>query len=262
MAEGDTLARIAHVLGRTFAGREIRAARGRPGGAQLGRVVGARVRDVEARGKHLLISFDNDLTLHTHLGLGGAWHRYRRDEPWQRGAWRAMAVLETDDAIGVCFDAPTVELLDSRAVAIHPRLRRLGPDATATAFDLDDALRRLRDPANAARQIGDALLDQRILAGLGNVYRSELPFIERVDPRKPIGELDGDVLRRMLEHGHRLLRANAGGGRRVTTDGRTGALLHVYRRTARPCHRCGTAIVSARAAEGRWLYWCPGCQAG
>src|SRR5918997_1824151 len=132
MPEGDTLARIANALRPVLVNRRIEAARGRPGGAQLERVVGATVTSVESRGKHLLIAFDNDLTLHTHLGLHGSWHRYKRGEVWRRSPGRSGAVLETGEWVAACFDAPPVEPLDNRAVAIHPRLRALGTDlATA-----------------------------------------------------------------------------------------------------------------------------------
>jgi endonuclease-8 len=260
MAEGDTIARIATVLGGALLGHGIVAARARPGGPQLERLVGAQVTAVEARGKHLLIGFDNGLTLHTHLGLHGSWHRYRRGEPWRRSATRAAAVLELPDVVAACFDAPTVELLKTRALPLHPLLRRLGPDASTTDFDLDAALTRLRAPANAVRQVGDTLLDQRIVAGLGNVYRSELCFIERTDPRTPVGQLDEATLRRLLAHGHRLLRANGGGGRRITAAPGSGGALYVYGRSGRPCRRCGTPITGGSAAEGRRLFWCPRCQ--
>jgi endonuclease VIII len=260
VAEGDTLARIATVLAGSLAGQTITAAQARPGTAALQRVVGARVESVEARGKHLLIGFDNGLTLHTHLGLHGSWHRYRPGEPWRRARSRAAAVLETPTTVAVAFDAPTVELLDSRAISLHPRLARLGPDASEAEFDLDGALRRLVAPANAQRAIGDALLDQRIVAGLGNVYRSEVCFIEQVHPFKSVGELDEATHRRLLGTGARLLRANAGGGRRVTTAPGTPGSLYVYGRTGRPCRRCGSAVVSRLSEGSRRAYWCPRCQ--
>ena len=265
MPEGDTLARIAAVLRPLLVGRQIVAARGRPGGAQLERVVGARVESVESRGKHLLIAFDNGLTLHGHLGLHGSWHHYRRGEPWHRPAARAVAILETPDQVAVAFDAPTVELLDSRAVAIHPALRRVGADLADAAFEPGAGLAALRSPERASQSIGEALLDQRVAAGLGNVYRSELPFIERVSPFAPVGALSDDQLRRMLEGGARLVRANNGGGARVTTPAGSPSRLYVYSRTGRPCLRCGTPVRSTvtrphETANPRRVYWCPRCQ--
>jgi endonuclease VIII len=260
VAEGDTLARIATVLGETLVGQRVEAAQARPGSAALDRVSGTTIESVEARGKHLLIGFDNGLTLHTHLGLHGSWHRYRPGEAWRRPRARAAAILQTPRTVAVAFDAPTVELLDTRALDLHPRLRRLGPDASAADFDFEATLASLRAPANAERAIGDALLDQRIVAGLGNVYRSEVCFIERVDPFAPVGSLEDRTLRRLLETGARLLRANRDGGARVTTALGTPGNLYAYGRTRRPCRRCGTLIVSRLAEANRRAYWCPRCQ--
>src|SRR6476469_1523886 len=114
MPEGDTLARIATALRPVLAGKRITSARGRFGGPRLDLVIGSTVSSVEARGKHLLIDFDNGMTLHTHLGLHGSWHRYRAGEPWRRPAARAVAILDTREATAVCFDAPTVELMETR----------------------------------------------------------------------------------------------------------------------------------------------------
>jgi endonuclease-8 len=265
--EGDTIARIATVLRPVLHGKRILAARGRPGGARLELVIGATVEDVEARGKHLLIGFDNGLTLHTHLGMSGSWHRYRTDERWRRPASRAVAVLTTADSTAVCFDAPTVELLDTRALATHPALKSLGSDIATDDFDLDAALIRLREPSRAAMAVGDALIDQTALAGLGNVYRSELPFIERVNPLTPVAGVSDEKLRQMLERGAMLIRRNSAGGARVTTTAGSPTSTYVYGRAGRPCPRCATPIVaqSTRARPNsppRRAYWCPGCQPG
>jgi endonuclease-8 len=265
MPEGDTLARIATALRPVLAGKRITSARGRYGGPRFDLVIGTTVNAVEARGKHLLIGFDNGLTLHTHLGLHGSWHRYRAGEPWRRPLARAVAILDTKDATAVCFDAPTVELLDTRALAVHPVLKALGGDVATTGFNLDAAIAALRDPSRAAKPVGDALLDQTALAGLGNVYRSELPFIERVNPFTPTAQVSDAQLRAMVERGAALVKQNSAGGARVTTAAGSPTNLHVYGRTGRPCPRCGTRIVSraTRAHAGappRRTYWCPSCQ--
>ncbi|MEP7379207.1 MAG: DNA-formamidopyrimidine glycosylase family protein [Chloroflexota bacterium] len=267
MPEGDTLARIATVLRPVLAGRKITSARGRFGGPRLDLVVGSTVATVEARGKHLLIGFDNGLTLHTHLGLHGSWHRYRACEPWRRPAARAVAILDTPETTAVCFDAPTVEVIETRALAQHPVLSALGTDVATPDFDLDAALAAIREPRRAAMAIGDALLDQTALAGLGNVYRSELPFIERVNPFTPVHEVSDAKLRAMLERGAVLVKVNSAGGARVTTTAGTPGNLYVYGRTGRPCPRCATRIASkaTRAHAGappRRVYWCPSCQPG
>lgn len=273
MPEGDTLFRTAAVLQEVLAGREVTAARGRPGGVALGRVVGSRVERVASVGKHLVITFSDGLALHTHLRMHGSWHRYRTGEAWRRSPLRAVAVLEVHGAVAVCFEAPTVELLDARALRIHPTLASLGPDLIEATPDIDAALRRLTAPGRAGMTIGDALLDQRSQAGLGNVYRSEVCFIERVDPFATVGDLDDATVRRLLETAARLLAANRGGGARTTTTDdlgappgaggapRLGGRLYVYGRTGRPCRRCATPIRSrVSGLPPRRTYWCPGCQ--
>ena len=273
MPEGDTLFRTAAVLREVLAGRQVVAARGRPDGVPLGRVVGQVVDSVEAAGKHLLIGFSGGLTLHTHLRMHGSWHRYRAGERWRRSPSRAVAVIEVPAALAVCFDAPTVELIDTRALGLHPALAGLGPDLSSAEPDLAEAERRLTSVSRAAVTVGEALLDQTAQAGLGNVYRSEVCFIERVDPFMAAGRLDRAVVRRLLRTGADLLAANRSGGERVTMPdalgaapaaalpGRRGPRLWVYGRAGRPCRRCSTVIRSrVSGALARRTYWCPSCQ--
>jgi endonuclease-8 len=169
----------------------------------------------------------------------------------------------------VCFDAPVVELLDQRARAIHPSLGRLGPDLLAPDFDGDEAVRRLRDPARSGVPVAEALVDQRALAGIGNVYKSEILWIERISPFTPVADVADEALGRLVATAKRLLTTNATatrGPERVTTAGDRGARgpLYVYGRTGRPCRRCRTPI--ARTSQGRDLprstFWCPACQPG
>jgi endonuclease VIII len=267
--EGDTLFRTAAGLRPYLVGRIVIAARtGGPGAVpQVGRIVGREITAVEALGKNLLIRFDNGLELRTHLRMNGSWHRYRPGERWRRPAGRARLVIEVPGAVAVCFDAPVVELLEQRAEGLHPSLGRLGPDLLATDFDADEALRRLRDPVRATMVIGEAIIDQRALAGIGNVYKSELLWIDGVSPFAQVAELDDATVRRLVETGRRLLLANSAAGRgpeRVTTAGDRGAPgpLYVYGRTGRPCRRCRTPIASARQGTEipRTTYWCPTCQ--
>lgn len=275
MPEGDTLHRVASGLRPYLVGRRVIAARARLPGPQVGRLSGATITEIEALGKNLLIRFDNGLELRTHLRLHGSWHRYRPGERWRRPEARASLVLEVPDAVAVCFDAPVVELFERRAEALHPSLGRLGPDLLDPSFDAPDAIRRLRDPARASLEVAEALLDQRAMAGIGNVYKNEVLWIERVSPFTPIAELDDATLGRLVSTARRLLVENIGSrGRvghrraeRVTTGGdrrAAGDPLWVYRRTARPCRRCRTPIRSVR--QGRELprttYWCPSCQGG
>jgi endonuclease-8 len=166
-------------------------------------------------------------------------------------------VLEVPGAVAVCFDAPVVELFEGRAEALHPSLGRLGPDLLSPDFDQAEAIRRLRDPTRAGQSISAALLDQRALAGIGNIWRNETLFAERVDPLARVADLDDGTLARILETARRLLTASA-----EVAPGR--APMHVYRRTGRPCPLCGTAIRSAPlpGENPRTTYWCPRCQAG
>ena len=265
MPEGDTIFRTAAALRELLVGREVLAARARTPGPAIERVVGSRVTSVEALGKHLVIHFDHGLALHTHLRMGGAWHRYPPGERWRRPAWQARVVLEVPQHVVVCFNAPVAELLEERAVEHHPAIQTLGPDLLAPAFDVDEALRRLR--ARSAMAIGEALLDQRALAGIGNVFKNEILFLERMHPWRSVGELDDPSLRRVLVTAERLLRLNVQLGwlSRTTTLGdpaaRAGSRLWVYGRAGRPCFRCGARIQRRRQGElPRITYWCPDCQ--
>jgi endonuclease-8 len=272
MPEGDTLARIAVALRPYLAGRVVTGARARLPGPQVSRIVGQKIDAVDAAGKNLLIKFDGGLELRTHLGLHGSWHRYRPGETWRRPPSRAALVIEVPGAIAVCFDAPVVELFERRAEVVHPTISMLGPDLAAAQFDQAEAVRRLRDPARAETAIGEAVLDQRALAGIGNVYKSEVLFMERVDPFAKIGALDEPTIERIVATARELLKDNArpeaAASRTTTVDLKTGAKLApsrlwVYDRAGRPCHRCGTLIQAGPQGTElpRTTYWCPSCQA-
>jgi endonuclease-8 len=267
--EGDTLYRTAAGLRPWLVGRDVIAARARLPGPRAGELIGRRVIAVEARGKHLLIRFDGSLELRSHLGMHGSWHRYAPGERWRRPPDRARFVLEVPGAVAVCFDAPVVELFDARAEAIHPVLTRLGPDLAADEFSAEDgatARRRLRGSTWARRSIAEGLLDQHALAGIGNVYRNEVLYIERIDPGTPVDRLDDACLDRVIATARTLIRANLGEAARSTTGGaRTaaGQRTWVYGRAGRPCRRCGTLIRASRLGElPRAIYWCPRCQSG
>ena len=272
MPEGDTLARIAIALRPYLAGRVVTAARARLPGPQVSRIVGQKIDAVDAAGKNLLIKFDGGLELRTHLGLHGSWHRYRPGETWRRPPSRAALVIEVPGAVAVCFDAPVVELFERRAEVVHPVISMLGPDLVAPNYDQAEAVRRLRDPARAQMPIGEAILDQRAVAGVGNVFKSEVLFIEKVDPFVPVGTLDEATLERVLTTAREFLQANARSdapaGRTTTIDTKTGkrlapSRLWVYDRAGRPCHRCGTLIreESQGSELPRTTYFCPSCQA-
>jgi endonuclease-8 len=267
--EGDTLFRTAAGLRPYLVGRTVIAAwTGGPGPVpKVARIVGSEVTAVEALGKNLLIRFDNGLEIRTHLRMRGSWHRYRPGERWRRPAARARLVIEVPGAVAVCFDAPVVELFEQRAEALHHSLGRLGPDLLAPDFAADAAIGRLRDPGRAGVPIAEGLLDQRAMAGIGNVYKNELLWIERVSPFATVADLDDDTLARLIGTARRLMVANVAAGHgheRETTIGDRGAPgpLYVYGRTGRPCRRCGTPISSTRQGRDipRTTYWCPTCQ--
>ena len=255
MPEGDTIFRSATVLRRALAGKAVErfeAPRLRPRPFPSG----TRVASVEARGKHLLIAFDDGRVLHTHMQMSGSWHVYGPGQRWHRTERQLRVRIDVADATAVCFNAPVVELLTERELARHPRLLALGPDLCSPDADLDEVLRRLeRVPGDTP--LGVAVLDQRVACGIGNVYKSEVLFAERLDPFAPIASLDTGARRRLYERAGELLRATLDGGRRVTAPGG----LAVYRKAGRPCPRCRGPIATRRQGEAaRSTYWCPSCQ--
>ncbi len=258
MPEGDTLFRTAAGLRPHLVGRVVTAARATRPGPQVERIVGSTIEAVETQGKNLLIRFDNGLVIRTHLRMNGSWHRYRPGERWRRGEARARLVIEVPGAVAVCFDAPVVELFEERTEQFHPGLAPLGPDLLDPEWgprQAEEALRRLRDPARSTMTISEALLDQRALAGIGNIWRNETLFAERVDPFARVADLDDTTLARLVTTAHRFLRTSAG-----VAPGRVP--MAVYRRAGRPCRRCGT-LLRTRPLAGevpRTTYWCPSCQ--
>jgi endonuclease VIII len=261
--EGDTIFQTAAALRPMLVGQEILRAQARTPGPQIQRVVGARVTAVEPHGKHLLIEFDNGLVLHTHMRMGGSWHRYAPGERWRMAAWKARVVLEVPGHVVVCFNAPVAELMPARATALHPALASLGPDLITPDFDADQAFNRLRSRADV--EIAEALLDQRVMAGIGNVFKSETLFIERINPWTHVSSLSDEQVHKLIATAHRLLLENATPGRpqRVTTRGDPHARgnEYVYARAHKPCTRCGTPIrVQRQGALNRSTYWCPKCQ--
>jgi endonuclease-8 len=260
--EGDTIHRAARRLRDALAGHEItrfelrRDPRGlRPPAA------GTHVTSVDARGKHLLVEFDDGATLHTHMQLTGAWHVYAPGQRWRRPAHRARVVLEVDDGTtAVCFDAPVVELRRHDRQSPPSRARRalahLGPDLTTAEPDLDAVVAHLAtlDPTT---DLASVLLDQRVASGIGNVFKSEVCWACRVHPYTPIGQVDTSTRHSLYETAHRLLCANLDTVRRVTY----GRGLAVYGRARRPCPRCRAVIKVARHGDPpRSTYWCPRCQ--
>ena len=211
MPEGDTLFRAARTLHRALAGKQV--VRFETVLAQLSRVdddapiAGRTVERVRSVGKHLLVELSGDLVLRTHMRMNGSWHVYRPGERWHRPRASMRVVLETADFQAVAFDVPVAEFRTARELARDPAVARLGPDVLGAGFDEDEAVRRLRE--RGAMGIGDALLDQRALAGIGNVFKSEVCFAERVHPFTPVAALDDEALYRVVRTARRFLKMNA-----------------------------------------------------
>jgi endonuclease VIII len=208
---------------------------------------------VDAHGKHLFLRFEGQLTLHSHLRMTGHWGFYRRGARWGRSQGRAWLVLRVDDWEIVEFDGPVLELLSESRIRSDPRLARLGQDVLGGRFDEKRFLARLRctDPA---RPIGDALLDQHVVAGIGNLWKAELCFATGVDPWRPLGAVSDEEAVALVSTARELMRGPAREGFSARPRG-------VYGRAGQPCLRCGTII----RQRGQWennrvTFWCPGCQ--
>ncbi len=229
-------------------------------------LVGRHATRVESRGKHLLIHIEGNAVLHVHLGMTGAFHRYSPGERWQKPEGMARLVLVTETDVVVCFQPPDCERLDARGLDRHRGLVRLGPDLIQETCDLDEASRRARAPDQVTRPVLDVLLDQRVSAGIGNVYKSEVLFLCGVHPLTPTGELADETLADLFATARRLLIANRDEPRRTTTWGPTGqrhpaSRLWVYGRGRRACLRCRTPLRTKRLGEHRrGTTWCPACQ--
>lgn len=261
MPEGDTLFRIAVTLTKALTGKALtRFSSPLPALADA-QLDGHTVTLVEARGKNLLIHFDDGRALHTHLRMTGSWHLYRPGEKWQKPAGQARAVLETADFVVVCFNAPVVALLAAGGAERHEGLKRLGPDVLKEDFDPVEVRRRLRERGEL--EIGDALMAQSVVAGIGNVYKSETLFLCRMSPFVKVDALDDATLDRVVAKAQALMKQNLEGHPRRTRAALAGPRLWVYDRSGRPCLECGTLIkVRRQGVAGRTTYYCPRCQSG
>ncbi|SFE93832.1 endonuclease-8 [Actinacidiphila alni] len=261
MPEGDTVWLTAHRLHDALAGRDLLRADLRVPQLATADLAGRRVLEVVARGKHLLTRLDGGATLHSHLRMEGSWHLYAPGERWRGGpAHEIRAVLETDHRTAVGYRLPVLALLPTAEEA--EVVGHLGPDLLGPDWDAAKALARLT--AEPGREIAEALLDQRTMAGLGNVYVVELCFLRGVTPWTPVGEVRAPE--KVVALAKRLLEANKARPGHITTgDTRRGRTHWVYGRANRPCPRCGTTVRTARhgaADRSRVAYWCPSCQKG
>ncbi|HSL57987.1 MAG TPA: DNA-formamidopyrimidine glycosylase family protein [Acidimicrobiales bacterium] len=257
MPEGDTLHRTAARLRPALAGAEVRRVEAPRLSGRLP-AVGSRVDAVDAVGKHLVMRFSDGLTLETHLRMSGSWHLYRTGERWRKPAHLVRALVEVDEWVAVCFSAPVVRTYPTPPAddGAAP-LGHLGPDLCLPDPDLDVAVSNLARFADADTEIHESLLDQRVAAGIGNVYKSEVLWACGIDPFTRTADVAPESRRRLLEVAARLLRANLTTVSRTTVPGG----LAVYGRARQPCRRCGTPIRTARrGVQARSTYWCPTCQ--
>lgn len=253
MPEGDTLARAARTLHEWLAGRELTGVQAREALVQRNgeELIGRTIDAVEARAKHLLITL-GDRTIHSHMRMSGSWHVYEAGAKWRKSRNHMRLVLEAGDHIAVCFDAPIVQIVPTKDVDLIRGLNTLGLDIL-TGIDPNEGADRLAS-LPAGTPIGDALLDQTAVSGLGNIWRCEALWECGVHPRTEVAALDRATLARLVEAGATLMGASAsvGGSRRPP---------EVYKRTGHPCRRCGAAIMSRRMGkDARTAYWCPNCQ--
>jgi endonuclease-8 len=266
MPEGDTIHRAAATLQTALAGRIITGFQ--TGLAHLARVndeaplTGRTVQRVYAAGKNLVIEFSGDLHLRTHMRMNGSWHIYRPGETWRKSRSNMRLLLETAEWVAVAFNVPVAEFHDSSSIARQRDLRLIGPDLLGETFDLDEAVRRIR--ARPDEEMADVLLNQRVVAGIGNEYKSELLFITRINPFTPVSKVTDEQLVALLERSRKVMQANVTS--RVHQRQTTGSMnrdepLFVYGRGGQPCRRCGTPIkYRKQGRDVRGTYWCAGCQ--
>ncbi len=261
MPEGDTVWLACQRLQRALAGRELTRTEFRV--PQLAEVdlSGVRVAEVVSRGKHQLFRFDDGRTLHTHFRMEGTWRTYPQGRRWSGGpAFEIRVVLGVDGLDAVGYRLPVVELVptaeEDRVVG------HLGPDLLGPDWDLAEAVRRIA--VHPERSVGEALLDQRNLAGIGTLYRSEVLFLQGIHPRTPVADVRD--LARVCVRARQLLMANRTRGQQTTTgDLRSGRQHYVFERPGQPCRRCGTKIRTEEfgpVGQERRSYWCPHCQPG
>lgn len=263
MPEGDTLHRTAATLGAALTGETIVAAQARPRRSapaiDAASLVGRRVNAVRAEGKNLLIELDDGRSVLTHLRMSGSWHLYQPGATWWKPVTRARLVIENARYVAVCFSAPVVELLSPTALRRYAGLASLGPDVLGEGFDPAAAAARVR--AAGELTIGDALLRQQLVSGIGNVYKSEVLFAMRLDPWTKVSALDDAALTAILTEARTQMRKNLDGAPRRTVFEPRGERYWVYGRDRQPCLVCARPIEMRRQGDaGRSTYFCRACQ--
>jgi endonuclease-8 len=275
MPEGDTIFRTARALTRAIGGKKI--TRFETAYAQLAQAndndpfTGQTITHIEARGKWLLIHFASGNILATHMLMSGSWHIYRHGETWQEKPSNARIVIETADFVAVGFRIPLARMYTEQSLARDRKIPRLESDVLSASFDAARAATRLL--ARATDELGDALLRQDVLAGVGNVFKSEICFLLGLSPFRAVATLSPPQAEEIVAMAQKLLAANvledsgdlivtySGKHRRTTSNANPGQSLWVYGRKNEPCRRCGTPIQRAlQGPNARSTYWCPMCQ--
>ena len=274
MPEGDTIFRAARTLNQALAGRVV--TRFETAYAPLASVhdqmpiTGRTIERVESHGKWLLFHFSGDLILVTHMLMSGSWHIYRTGERWKRARSHMRVVVATSQFEAVAFDVPVARFHTARSLERHTSIPALGPDLLGKTFSEDEAVQRLL--ARADEEIANVLLNQRVMAGIGNVFKSEICFACGVHPFRQVATLRPQEVDCLLATARKFLAMNASpteqegiatytGGRRTTGSRNQAARLWVYRRHGQPCRRCGASILMRKQGTGaRSTYWCPQCQ--
>jgi endonuclease VIII len=278
MPEGDTIYRAARALQKAIGGMVVTGFE--TGLAKLARVnddtplMGRVVKKVESRGKWCLIFFSGDLILVTHMLMSGSWHLYRSGERWQMGRGRMRVVIRAGDWEAVGFNIPVSEFHTARSLARSSQIPKLGPDILSESFTVEDGVARMAayGRENPDVEIAVVLLNQRVLAGLGNVYKSEVAFAAGVNPFRAMKTITQGEMEAMVDVAQRYMKANVvdgkgdgivtyPGNRRTTHAMDREERLWVYRRQGQECRRCGAAVMMRKQGmQARSTYWCPECQ--
>ena len=274
MPEGDNIFRMARTLHRALAGKSVTGFRSNY--ALLTRfnddtpLVGRTIEVVESRGKWLLMRFSGGAILVTHMRMNGSWHIYRPGERWQLPASEMRIVVETGDFVAVGFNVPVAEMHTATSLARDRRIPPVAGDVLGSAFDAPRATENLLYRADL--ELGEVLLDQSVLAGVGNVFKSEICFVTGLNPFRKVATLTPEQAEQVVSAARKQLAANVlensadqivthRGPRRTTHSSKPGESLWVYGRAGQPCRRCGEAIrVRLQGPGARATYWCPRCQ--
>jgi endonuclease-8 len=254
MAEGDSVFRMARRIEEAFEGRTIQTVESpnpRSGLRETGsRLVGETLESVKTHGKHLILNFSNGLSLHAHMGMSGGWYAYGPSESWRRPRRSAWVVFGLDGMDVVQFGGPTLRLVRKVELGRDSWLSRLGPDLLDPDFTVEAGAAALATAGPS--ELGEALLNQHLLAGIGNIYKSESCWAAKLDPWRRVGSFDREELELVVEIAQKQLTAGA------ETGSRPG---RIYKMAGRPCPRCRTRVKSrGQGDDNRTTYWCPNCQ--